>query len=211
VDEPANLPGLRPTGLPLLSVERLRDGASGWTVTRERFARPDHTVLVFETFTEPGQTAPSAERIADRSSDIATFIAKLRQRREVARAGQADRDAVVAARFPELQGGASVPSGPLGAIRLAFARCFAPWDLALPDADVAARRAGRVVDRAWTILYQFGATAEGEHLDLFAYSRMTNPRYRRLHEDGRVTDLTPLLSDPLCALPPEELRHLDGA
>jgi hypothetical protein len=100
--------------------------------------------------------------------------------------------------YPELGVGALVPHGPLGSIKLCFARIFATWGITLPDEDVAARRRGTIIHQGWTIDYVFGSNADGEHVDYYAHHRMTNDRHARIHEDGRVTSL-PALPDAFLA------------
>lgn len=92
-------------------------------------------------------------------------------------------------RFPELGTGALIPSGPLGALRLAFARHFIGFDLALPDEDVAQRRPGVLRERSFSIHYLWDEDEDGLYLELYASSRFTNARHERIYEDGRIVSV----------------------
>lgn len=92
-------------------------------------------------------------------------------------------------RFPELGTGALVPSGPLGALRLAFARYFVWFDLALPDEDVAHQRPGVIRERSWVIHYLWDRDEQGLYLELYASNRFTNARHERFYEDGRIVSV----------------------
>jgi hypothetical protein len=88
-----------------------------------------------------------------------------------------------------------------------FAAEFEPWNIELPESDVAEKRRGEIRKAGWAIQYQFGSDAGREYLDYYAIHRMTNDRHVRLYADG-TTVLLPALPDlrPASADPAEDAR-----
>jgi hypothetical protein len=112
--------------------------------------------------------------------------------------------------YPELAEGAALPHGPLGRIKLEFARGFAHWEIALPEADVEARRRGKICQRGWAIWYLFGANERGEYLDYYAAHRMTNDTHVRLYEDGSTEWLDAICGMRRCSEDPAEDARLEA-
>ena len=91
--------------------------------------------------------------------------------------------------YPEMAGGAEVPDGPLGLIKLYFANGFEPWGISLPEEDVVLRRRGKINEAGWTIWCLFGEDDAGEYIDYYSAHRMTNDSHTRVYEDGRCEGL----------------------
>jgi len=178
---------LRPVGLEPMAreVEEAMDGEA--RLERELFERPDGRRVFYERVFLAGEGWVSESiKGADSPTVLAEFLERRRaQLAERARVEREDRSRLER-RFPELTLGAPVPSGPLGALRLAFARTFIRFDLALPDDDVALRRPGRITQRSWFIFYLWGEDEAGLYLEFYAANRFTNARHERIYEDGRT-------------------------
>jgi len=96
--------------------------------------------------------------------------------------------------YPELAKGCTVPNGPLGLLKFIFAKHYGPWGLFLPEADVVARRQGKICEAGWAIWYKFGKDEDGEFLDYYSSHRMTSDSHGRIHEDGRIDSLDAIAS-----------------
>lgn len=181
---------LRPEGLEPIAreVEEAMDGAA--RLERETFERPDGRRVIYERVFLAGEGWVS-EKIAnaDRPTVLSEFLEHRRaELAERARVEREDRFRLER-RFPELKAGALVPWGPLGALRLAFARYFVRFDLALPPEDVALRRPGRITQRSWFIFYIWGQDEGALYLEFYASNRFTNDRHVRIYEDGRTVSM----------------------
>ncbi len=113
--------------------------------------------------------------------------------------------------YPELAAGCRVPHGPLGRIKLAFAREFGPWKISLPEEAVVARAQGKICVLGWAIWYRFGTDEEGEFLDYYSSHRMTSDSHVRIHEDGREESLEILSTARLVSEDPVEDAELEKA
>lgn len=181
---------LRPEGLEPMAreVEEAMDGEA--RLERELFERPNGTRVIYERVFLAGEGWVSESiKDADRPTMLAEFLE--RRRAQLAERLQIEREDRnrLERRFPELALGAPSPSGPLGALRLAFARYFVRFDLALPEDDVLFRRPGRITQRSWSIFYLWGEDEGGLYLELYASNRFTNARHQRIYEDGRTVSM----------------------
>lgn len=178
---------LRPVGLEPIAREVEETMGGEARLERELFERPDGRRVIYERVFLAGEGWVS-ESI--KGADSPTLLAEFLERRrgELAERTQVEREDRnrLERRFPELGLGHPFPSGPLGALRLAFARYFVRFDLALPEDDVALRRPGRITQRSWFIFYLWGEDEAGLYLEFYAANRFTNARHRRIYEDGRT-------------------------
>jgi len=128
-----------------------RDPETGWDVLREPI---DNGTSFREVITDP-ETGEQHERETwpgDDLPDVSGWLASIVDHRRWAEERKLQEERWVRKRYPELTRGAELPEGPLGAIKLAFARMYSTWELALPDDAVAVRQAGEVPnERGWRI------------------------------------------------------------
>jgi hypothetical protein len=61
---------------------------------------------------------------------------------------------------------------------------FSPWDIWLPEEEVANRRRGKIIEAGWAIWYLFDSDEKGEYLDYYASHRMTSDRHDRIYANG---------------------------
>jgi hypothetical protein len=92
-----------------------------------------------------------------------------------------------------------------------FNQSFADWNIAVPPDAVGRRAPGNVSRAGWSIVYRFGADAEGEFLDYYASHRMTDDSHVRIREDGRVERLPAVIGLRLASADPVEDARLHAA
>ncbi|CAL8970284.1 hypothetical protein RHODGE_RHODGE_00754 [Rhodoplanes serenus] len=107
--------------------------------------------------------------------------------------------------------GTEIPDPEIAEIAREFARHFAPWNLRLPPADVAARQRGKIVQKGWAIWYLFGTDQHGAYLDYYAAHRMTNDSHVRLRAGGRHEGLPSIASGMVLTDDPEEDARREAA
>ena len=112
--------------------------------------------------------------------------------------------------YPELADGAKVPDGPLGLIKLCFAKDFEHWGLYLPEDDVVRRRRGKICEAGWAVWYLFGKGNDEEYLDYYAGHRMTNDSHVRIFEDGRCEGLPAIPDFRVGSSDPKEDARLEA-
>lgn len=118
----------------------------------------------------------------DISECMAQFIAE--HQKELKRL-EREAEKIVKCHYPELkQKDIDVPNGPLGKIKLCFAKEFAQWKLVIPEENLAARKKGSINDEGWSIKFCFGKENDMEYMDYYSYHRMTNASLQRIYENG---------------------------
>lgn len=118
----------------------------------------------------------------DISESMAQFIAE--HQKELKRL-EREAEKIVKCHYPELkQKDIDVANGPLGKIKLCFAKEFAQWKLVIPEENLASRKKGSVNDEGWSIKFCFGKENDMEYMDYYSYHRMTNASLQRIYENG---------------------------
>jgi hypothetical protein len=77
----------------------------------------------------------------------------------------------------------------LNTIKINFDEAFKNWEVKLPVEALTHRNAGEIQKSGWYIQYLFGSDENGEFIDYLAYHRMTNPRHKRIYENGDMKGL----------------------
>jgi ADP-ribosylglycohydrolase len=170
------------------------DPDTGLAVTSTRVFRPRWGEHVYHTTVTDPATGQRSGSMSREPVDLHKWAQRSRLLRDYEELRGRERRAFLHERYPELAAGADAPDGPLGLIKLRFAKAFAAWRLSLPDEDVAARRRGTLAESGWLIHYLFDRDERGEYLDFYARHRMTNDDHVRIREDGTCESL-PALED----------------
>lgn len=92
-----------------------------------------------------------------------------------------------------------------------FAERFEHWSIAIPAADVQARRAGHIQQLGWLIQYCFGTSERGEYLDYYATHRMAGDSHVRHYADGGHEELEALQSGMPWSPDPREAAEYERA
>jgi hypothetical protein len=188
------------------------DFETGWTVTRETSISPrSGAEVIEETITDPetGETH-HCTRLAGYPRSTAQWVQQIAETREMMKQIDRERKQRLHQLYPELAGGAEVPAGPLGKIKLCFAQSFAMSDICLPEEDVVNRRHGKIIKAGWVIWYLFDSDEQGEYLDYYAAARMTSDRHVRVYADGRCERLPTIRELHLVSQDPEENARLEA-
>ncbi|MBU8921649.1 MAG: hypothetical protein KOO63_07495 [Bacteroidales bacterium] len=183
------------------------DPETGWTVTRITGETNTQGIeLTIETITDPqtGETYEGYRMANSPPRDIPAWIRDIAEGK--AAEAQHNREIIESlhTNYPELAEGANVPNGPLGHIKLLFAKSFANWDIILPEDDLAKRGRGKICKAGWAIWYLFGSDNNGEYLDYYSAHRMTGDSHVRIYDDGQTEHLESILEFCLCSDDPKE-------